>query len=195
MIASSVPSVDALKKIFETHLLTLERQHPQRLVLTQRLKWWALSLLVLWSTLFIGTPIALIILLVVDCRRQNSCQGNQFIGMLLVLLPFLVLGMLATYGVLRRRVVILDGANNLYKQKTRTILGVRKKTYALSDLEYLDIQKKRRRSRGYTYSVYQLVFHLRGYKTYRLAAMITRQPLGCALVQMQAFLEEQRATF
>lgn len=194
MKVSSVPLIDALKKIFETHQLTLDRQHSHRLVITQRLKWWALSLLVLWSTLFIGTPITLVILFVVDCRRQNSCQGHQFIGMLLVLLPFLVFGMLATYGMLRRRVVVLDGANNLYEQQTRTILGVRKKTYALSNLECLDIQKNRRRSRGYTYSVYQLVFHLRGYKTYRLAAMITRQPLGRALVQIRAFLEEQRAT-
>ena len=193
MRESSVPFVNEIKGFFEAHRLTLDTQHQRKLVLTQHLKWWAYSFLVLWSVLFVGIPTALVVMFVLDCRRNSSCQGTHFLAMLLILLPFFIVGLLVTYGRLRKRVVVLDSANNLYIQKTHTILGVRTKTYALSELETINIQKKRRRSRRYTYNVYQLVFHLREYKTHRLAEMMIRQPLSHVLVQMRALLEQQNA--
>ena len=190
----SVPLINEIKRFSETHRLTFDTQYQHKLALTQHLKWWACSFLVLWSVLFVGIPDALVVMFVFDCRRNSNCQETHFLAMLLILLPFFIVGLLVTCGRLRRRVVVLDGANNLYIQKTYTILGVRTKTLALSELEAINIQKERRRSRRHTYSVYQLAFHLRDYETYRLAEMMIRQPLSHALVQMRAFLKEQNTT-
>ena len=193
MSKTSIPLIDTLRGFFDTNRVTLDARHAHELVLTQRLKWWACFYLFLFSALFIGIPLFSIIAYIFDCSRNNSCQRIQFLGMLLVLVPFFLFGLLMTYGSLRKRVIILDNANNRCVQKTYTILGVRTKTYALGELEALDIQKFRRYGRRYAYHVYQLVFYFREQKTYRLAGMLTRPPLGRALVQMRAFLEGQSA--
>lgn len=189
----SVPFVDTLKSFFEAYRLTLNTQHSDKLVLTQQLKWWACSYLILFSVLFMGIPVASVVMFIFDCRSNNSCQITHFLSILMILLPFFLFGLLMTYSKLQRRVVVLDGTKDLCIQRTYTIFGIRTNTYALSELEALNIQKLRRRNRRYTYTVYQLVFHLHQYKTYRLAEMLTRPPLSRALVQIRAFLEQQDA--
>ncbi|EDX85196.1 hypothetical protein S7335_2895 [Synechococcus sp. PCC 7335] len=193
MSKSAISFGKTLKEIFETYQLTLSTHGSERLILTQRLRLWAYSFLAVWSALFFGIPVIAFGMFALDCYESNRCQRVQFLGFLLIVSIFVLVSLLVAYFSLRKREVVLDKENNLYSRKEHTLIGVREKTYALDEIESINIKKSRHRRKGHIYYAYHLVIFLCDGKTHRLPGMKTRQAVVRVLLQMRSFLETQRS--
>lgn len=75
---SNTPITDTLQDSLEPNCLWIDRQTPSTLVVKQRLKRFSYAFLVIWSILFAGIPMGLVILLASQTGISTlACQKNE----------------------------------------------------------------------------------------------------------------------
>ncbi|MEO0457622.1 MAG: hypothetical protein AAF152_13730 [Cyanobacteria bacterium P01_A01_bin.114] len=217
MANSLARCIQTLQDVAEPHQLHLDRQSPSKLVLRQNLKPWAYAFIMVWATLFTGIPIGLTGLVAAELGIKTSsclvdepapasapastpqinCEEEprwnpQFWGLLLLMAPFVLIGLFVAYGSLRSRTLILDKTHHLYTRKVYTPLGLRVSTYPLDEIRSITTKEYRRHHRGRVYKAYQLQMHLHHHGKHQLPGIRNRQTVSHAVAQMQSFLESSR---
>lgn len=288
---------DTIQESLETHQLWIDEHTPFKLVIQQRLKRLPYLFLVLWSILFAGIPISLVILVSsqigissLSCQRNESAsfdcnwssrrflgfgpdgehqsisqvtnaqldsaqwsngQGGgtektwvtlsspseriqlfetayaiesgyrptfqpnaaaeiqrllasdindfviqedqrfsvQFLGVLCLAIPFVLLAMAVAYGGLRSRILILDKTSRLYTRRVSTFLGLRTQQHKLAEIQSITTKEFRHHRNGRLRRVYGLEICLKSNKKHRLPTMRRRESVSKIVVQMQSFIK------
>lgn len=126
----------------------------------------------------------------------RSRWTGQFSGLLVLISPFVLGGILFTYIGLRSRTVTFDKTNHLYTREIHTLLGTRVKQYGLDDIQAIKVKEVVRKARnsfnpsGVRHFEYCLEISLKSNKKYRFISMFSRQTVSDVARQMQSFIEK-----
>ncbi|NER80003.1 MAG: hypothetical protein F6K42_10550 [Leptolyngbya sp. SIO1D8] len=175
----------AVQNVLELNQLSIDEQNPVKLVVRQRLKRGPYLFLLVWSILFAGIPIGLATWVFLE----TGARSTQFLGVLLLASPFILLGVLVAYVGLRSRTIILDKTNKLYIREVGTLLGIRTKTYDLKEIQAIHTQKSRHYRDQRVCHFYHLEISLRQGKKHRLPGMRQRQKVSDIVIRMQSFIQ------
>ncbi len=120
---------------------------------------------------------------------EDSRLGPQFLGVLLLASPFVLISICVAYVGLRSRTITLDKINHLYTRQINTLLGPRVKQYELDEIQSITVEKVRRHTDTARYYAYCLEIRLKSNRKYRFLDMRNYQTVSDVALQMQSFIK------
>ncbi|ESA32941.1 hypothetical protein N836_23035 [Leptolyngbya sp. Heron Island J] len=121
--------------------------------------------------------------------QEDQRFSVQFLGVLCLAIPFVLLAMAVAYGGLRSRTLILDKITHLYTHQVNTLLGLQVQQHQLSEIQAITTKEFRHHRNGKLRKVYGLEIYLKSNKKHRLPTLRRRASVSKIVVQMQAFIK------
>ena len=121
--------------------------------------------------------------------QEDQRFSVQFLGVLCLAIPFVLLAMTVVYSGLRSRTLILDKTTRLYTRQVRTLLGLQVQQHQLSEIQSITTKEFRHHRNGRLRKVYDLEICLRSNRKHRLPTMGKRETVSKIVVQMQSFIK------
>lgn len=116
--------------------------------------------------------------------EEDTRLSESFWGVLIFFLPFPLIAALLLYGGVRSQTITLDKTRNLYIREIHTLLGIRTKTYTLSEIHSVEMTEyNNNNSRSY-----QLMIVLQSGEKYKFSGHRSYKRVKEVTNQLQDFL-------